>query len=66
MQHLSDIVSHAGLHGYAEAALVLFVLAFIAIVVRVFAPSRKDEMDAMARKPLEDDRGNPPSPGVRT
>jgi len=64
MQHLSDIISHAGLHGYAEAALVLFFLAFLAIAVRVFAPSRKDEMDEMAKKPLEDDRGEPPSPGA--
>ena len=64
MLRLSDIMSHAGLHGFAEVALVLFFLAFLAIVVRVFAPSRKSEMDAMAAKPLEDDRGEYPSPGA--
>ncbi|HEY6195121.1 MAG TPA: cbb3-type cytochrome c oxidase subunit 3 [Candidatus Eisenbacteria bacterium] len=65
MLRLSDVMSHAGLHGFAEVALVLFFLAFLAIVVRLFAPSRKREMDAMAAKPLEDDRIEPTSPGER-
>ena len=64
MLRLSDIMSHAGLHGYAEVALVLFFLAFLAIIVRVLAPSRKRELDAMAAKPLEDDRGDYSSPGA--
>ncbi len=54
MLRLSDIVGHAGLSGYAQVALILFFLAFLAIVLRVFAPSRKREMDEMARLPLED------------
>ena len=54
MHGLSDIMSHAGLSGYAEVALVLFLLAFLVIVLRVYAPSRRREMDEMARKPLED------------
>ena len=66
MLRLSDIVSHAGLHGFAEVALVLFVLAFIAIVLHVFAPSRKRELDAMALKPLEDDRDEHPSRGAKS
>jgi cbb3-type cytochrome oxidase subunit 3 len=64
MQRLSDVMSHAGLHLYAEVALILFFLAFLTIVLRVFAPSRKSEMDEMARKPLEDDRGEHTSPGA--
>jgi len=60
--HLTDVVSHAGLHGYAEVALILFFLAFLAIVLRVMAPSRKSEMDRMARLPLDDDEH--PSPGA--
>jgi cbb3-type cytochrome oxidase subunit 3 len=62
---LSDIMSHAGLHGYAEVALVLFFLAFLAIVLRVFAPSRKREMDEMARLPLDDGEEHP-SPGAHS
>jgi len=62
--HLTDVVSHAGLHGYAEVALILFFLAFLAIVLRVMAPSRKSEMDRMARLPLDDDEH--PSPGAHT
>jgi cbb3-type cytochrome oxidase subunit 3 len=64
MHGLSDIMSHAGLSGYAEVALVLFLLAFLVIVLRVYAPSRRREMDEMARKPLEDGT-SPSGPGAR-
>ena len=64
MHGLSDIMSHAGLSGYAEVALILFLLAFLVIVLRVWAPSRRREMDEMARKPLEDGT-SPPGPGAR-
>jgi cbb3-type cytochrome oxidase subunit 3 len=52
---LSDVMSNAGLSRYAEVALVLFLIAFVAVVVRVMRPSRRAEMDRAARLPLEDD-----------
>ena len=52
---LSDIMGHAGLSGWAEAALILFMAAFLVIVVRTFWPGRQREMDEAARLPLEDD-----------
>ena len=52
---LSDIMSHAGLAGYAEVALVLFLIAFLIVAVRTFWPSRSREMERAARLPLEDD-----------
>jgi len=64
MLRLSDIMSHAGLHGYAEVAMILFFLAFLAIVLRVFSPSRKREMDEMAHLPLEDDEPGHHGPGA--
>ena len=51
---LSDIMSHAGLSTYAEVALVIFLIAFLLIVVGVFAPSRKREFDEASRMPLDD------------
>lgn len=51
---LTDLMSGAGLAGYAEVALVLFVLAFALIVLLVFAPGRRREMDRAAQLPLED------------
>ena len=63
MQRLSDLVSHAGLALYAEVALVLFLLAFLAIVWRVLA-ARRSEMEELARKPLED-AVTSPNPGAR-
>ena len=51
---LSDIMGHAGLSIYAQIALVLFLVAFAAILVRTFRPSRRDEMEAARRLPLEE------------
>lgn len=63
---LSDIVSHAGLAGYAEVALVLFVLAFLGIVVSVFRPSRSREMDAASRLPFDDEPAELPKEEPRS
>ncbi|MFN0181779.1 MAG: cbb3-type cytochrome oxidase subunit 3 [Gemmatimonadales bacterium] len=51
---LTDIMSGSGLSGYAIVALVLFMAAFIAIVVSIFLPSRKREFDQAGRLPLDD------------
>ena len=51
---LSDIMSHAGLSGYAIIAMVLFMLAFGGIVWSVFQRSRRDEYERARRLPLED------------
>jgi len=58
---LSDIMSHAGLAGYAEIAMILFFGVFVAILFRVFARTRDGELDRVSRLPLDDgdleDRG---------
>lgn len=57
---LSDIVGHAGLAFYTEVALVLFLVVFVAVVVRTWRPSRKAELEAQRRLPLEPDAPAPP------
>lgn len=57
---LSDIMAYAQLSGYAEVALVLFLAAFVVITVRTFAPSRAEELETIARLPLDDERISPP------
>ena len=52
---LSDIMANAGLAGYAEIALILFMVAFVAIVFRIFRKGRREEMQAAARMPLDDE-----------
>ena len=52
--HLTDVMSHAGLSGYAIVAMILFMLAFGAIVWRVFQRSRRDEYLQAGRLPLDD------------
>ncbi len=52
---LSDIMAAAGLSGWAEAALVLFLAAFVTILIAVMAPSRRQEFDRLSRLPLDDD-----------
>ncbi len=51
---LTDIMSNAGLSSYAEVALILFVVAFIGIVIATFLPSRRQEMDRAAQLPFDD------------
>ena len=62
---LSDIMGNAGLSGYAEIALLLLLAAFLAIVLRIFWPGRKKEMDAASRMPLDDDHPVTPRSGDR-
>ncbi len=62
---LTDVMSAAGLHGWAEVGLVISLVAFTAIVVRV-ARSPREEIDRAARQVLEPD--DPPGarrPGDR-
>lgn len=61
---LSDIMAAAGLAGWAQAALVLFLVAFVAIAVAVLAPSRRDEFEQAGRMPLDDH--HPVTPRDRT
>jgi len=63
---LSDIMANAGLAGYAEIALILFMVAFVAIVVRIFWPGRRHEMNAAARMPLDDEHPQEPRTGDRS
>ncbi|MGE0441863.1 MAG: cbb3-type cytochrome oxidase subunit 3 [Gemmatimonadales bacterium] len=64
---LTDIMSGSGLSGYATIALILFMAAFLAIVVRTFLPSRKREMDEHGRIPLDDyPQATSPRKGARS
>ncbi len=63
---LSDVVSNAGLAGYAEVALVLFLLAFAAILVRTFWPGRRAALNHASRLPLDDDDSTHPNEEVST
>ncbi len=55
---LSDIMSSMQLESYAEVALLIFLCAFFAIVVRLVFFSKKKDMDDAARIPLEDEPVN--------
>jgi len=60
---LSEIMSHAGLARYAEIALILFLLAFVAVVIAIFRPGAKREMDEASRLPFDDDSALKPRNG---
>lgn len=59
----TEIMSGAGLSAYAEVALILFALAFAAIVWRTFAPRFKADLEAKGRLPLDDQPTAPPARG---
>jgi cbb3-type cytochrome oxidase subunit 3 len=63
---LSDVMSHAGLAVWAEAALILFTLAFLGIVIALFRPSQKGRMDAASRLPFDDDPAGLPEEDTRS
>jgi cbb3-type cytochrome oxidase subunit 3 len=54
---LSDVMSHAGLALYAEVALVIFALVFLAVAAYLFI--RGSDLDAHAALPLADDVARP-------
>jgi hypothetical protein len=57
---LSDIMSAAGLSGYAEVGLVLFLLAFISIAIRTLTRARSAEWERARQLPLlADDIASP-------
>jgi len=53
---VSDVLRDAGLSGYAQVALLLFLLAFVLVVWRVFRSRRPRDWDRARQLPLEDDR----------
>jgi cbb3-type cytochrome oxidase subunit 3 len=62
---LTDVMSNSGLAGYAVVAMILFMAVFVAIVLRIFAPWRKREMDEASRLPLDDGDEARARPGVK-
>jgi cbb3-type cytochrome oxidase subunit 3 len=60
---LSDVVSHSGLVIYAEVALVIFFLAFLAIVARLWLHRDRGELERMSRMPLDDEPRGSTGPG---
>ena len=57
---LSDIMGAANLSVYAEIAMILFLVAFVAIVIMTFAPGRQKTFDAASRMPLDDEHPQTP------
>jgi cbb3-type cytochrome oxidase subunit 3 len=61
---LSDVVSHAGLALYAEIALILFFGVFVAVLLRTWRPSDRDELEAQRMLPLEPETPADPREGA--
>ena len=57
---LTEIMSNAGLSRYAEAGLLLFFLAFLLILWRIFRPGQRRSLEQQAMLPLDDDPSAPP------
>jgi cbb3-type cytochrome oxidase subunit 3 len=65
---LSDVMSAADLAGYAEIGLVIFLIAFVAVAVKVFWPGQTAHFERLGRIPLDDQPVSPrgPAAGVLT
>jgi len=53
MKSIADVVGASGLAFYAEVALAIFFIVFVAVGLRLLAPSR--QWERMANLPLEDE-----------
>jgi hypothetical protein len=58
MKSLTDVVSGAGLSGYAEIALVIFMIAFVGVVISLFVPSKQRTYEHL---PIDSDTSAPGS-----
>ena len=61
MKSLTDVVSGAGLSVYAEIALVIFLIAFVGIVISLFAPGKRRTYEHLRRLPIDEDTNTEPS-----
>lgn len=50
---IRDVMQTAGLEGFAEFGIVVFVLAFIMILTNAFFGMKKDDVERMRHLPLE-------------
>ncbi len=64
MKSLSDVVAGAGLHIYADIALIIFLAVFVAILARVML-AKRSTWEHEANLPLEDDTAFPETPSHR-
>jgi hypothetical protein len=64
MNPLADVVGSSGLHVFAEIALVLFLIAFGAIVTQLLT-ARQSTLEHAAHLPLEDDAVAPAASSER-
>ena len=61
---LTDLMSGANLDMFATVSLIFFLIAFVAVVIRVATMSRREVNDA-ANLPLEDHSAHEESTHVR-
>jgi len=52
---LQELAAETGAATWAIGAMLFFLAAWVAVVVRVIR-SRREDMDALARLPLDEDR----------
>lgn len=60
MTSLSDLVGASGLSLYAIVAMLLFIAAFLLILIPIVAPGRRAHYEQAARLPLDDVRPQSP------
>jgi hypothetical protein len=58
MKGLTDVVSGAGLSVYAEVALVIFLIAFLGIVISLFAPGKQHTYERLRHLPIDGEGDN--------
>jgi cbb3-type cytochrome oxidase subunit 3 len=58
---LTDLMSAAQLDQYAQVGLIAFIVAFVLILWRIFAPRHRTTYERASRLPLEDETSSTPT-----
>lgn len=58
---LQDVVENAGLEGFAEIGLILFLIAFVLVVIRIWLVDG-DEAEEHANIPFDEESEEGPLP----
>lgn len=56
---IRDVMQTAGLEGFAEFGILVFVLAFAMILTNAFFGMKKDEFERMRHMPLDGGESDP-------
>lgn len=51
---ITDVISHLRLDFFPQVALVIFFFIFVVVVIRIYSPRMREDMDTCTRLPFDE------------